>query len=1071
MHKRHVRNPFLSSPAPARASVLLLSLAMVIAMTGLFIVTGTEEAHALPSVPVEDFWGVNGSVYSVAPTGNVTYIGGDFSLVGPNTGAGIPLDVSTGSPILSFDKIINGAVRVAVPDGSGGWYIGGSFDKAGAVARNGLAHVLSDGTVDPSWDPDVNNTVYALALSGSTVYAGGMFTSVNQGTTPVTRHRLAAFNTTDGTATAWDPDVNDWVYDIAVSGSTIYAGGKFNTVNQGTTAQTRKHIAAFNDTDGTATAWDPSTTGGILNLVMALDISGSTVYVGGSFANIGGQARNNLAAVDATTGLATAWNPDVDLPVWDVVVSGSTVYAGGRFSTVNQGTTPLARSRIAAFNNTDGTATSFDANADDEVWTLAVDGSTVYAGGWFEKMGGQDRWRIAAMDASTGNLTPWSAHADYHVYTLSVSGSTIYAGGDVNIMGGQIRNNLAALDSDPFSPTYGQATSWDPDVDYTVNAVAVYGSTVYAGGEFCEVNGGATDRYYLAAFNNSDGTATAWDPDPSDYINALAFSDDGSTIYAGGDFTTVNDGGTQLDRNYLAAFNNTDGTGTAWDPDVDSPVNTLALSGSTVYAGGEFTTVNQGGTPLTRNYIAAFNDSDGTATAWDPDVEDYVHALALSGSTVYAGGEFTAVNQGSTPLARNRFAAFNNTDGTATAWDPDVDDWGQALAVSGDGSTIYAGGDFSTVNQGGTPLARGSLAAFNNSDGTANSWDPDASDYVYTLAFHGSTLYAGGYFEYFGDYSIPASDFACFAGPPSVTGITPSSGSSGGTVDVTDLAGSDFRPGVEVKLKKAGEADIDATDVIGVSQEKITCSLNLSGAALGDWDVYVENQDGQSGTLAGGFTVEEAPPPPPPTATTWYLAEGCTDGGMETFVLVQNPNPDEVKVDLTFMTSNGPMDGPQDFAIPGNSRTTFDLSSFVVDFNVSTKVDSVGGEVICERAMYGNDRTWAHDSIGVTTPSDFWYLAEGSTDGGMETFVLVQNPNPDPVKVELNFMTSTGLVPGPEGFEIPGNSRHTFKVNDYVTDYNVSTEVVSWFAAPVICERAMYGNNRTWAHDSIGYTP
>jgi len=24
---------------------------------------------------------------------------------------------------------------------------------------------------------------------------------------------------------------------------------------------------------------------------------------------------------------------------------------------------------------------------------------------------------------------------------------------------------------------------------------------------------------------------------------------------------------------------------------------------------------------------------------------------------------------------------------------------------------------------------------------------------------------------------------------------------------------------------------------------------------------------------------------------------------------------------------------------------------------------------------------------------------------------------------------------------------------------------------PVVCERAVYGNARTWAHDSIGYSP
>ncbi|NPV59119.1 MAG: hypothetical protein HPY75_05590 [Actinobacteria bacterium] len=103
-----------------------------------------------------------------------------------------------------------------------------------------------------------------------------------------------------------------------------------------------------------------------------------------------------------------------------------------------------------------------------------------------------------------------------------------------------------------------------------------------------------------------------------------------------------------------------------------------------------------------------------------------------------------------------------------------------------------------------------------------------------------------------------------------------------------------------------------------------------------------------------------------PSAATWYLAEGCTGGDYETWVLVQNPNHNEVSVDLTFMTSSGPIAGPQDFVIPGNSRQSFNVNSYVVDFNVSTKVESTGGNVVCERAMYGGNKTWAHDSVGYT---------------------------------------------------------------------------------------------------------
>ncbi|MBN2027100.1 MAG: hypothetical protein JW854_10130, partial [Actinobacteria bacterium] len=152
--------------------------------------------------------------------------------------------------------------------------------------------------------------------------------------------------------------------------------------------------------------------------------------------------------------------------------------------------------------------------------------------------------------------------------------------------------------------------------------------------------------------------------------------------------------------------------------------------------------------------------------------------------------------------------------------------------------------------------------------------------------------------------------------------------------------------------------------------------------------------------------------------------------------------------------------------LPPYSRQTWKANDYVKSWNVSTQVQS-DKLVAAERAMYNTARTWAHDSIGVTYTADRWLLPEGATAGGFETFVLVQNPGADPVTLDITFMTSGGPVPGPTGYVLSGHSRITFYVNDWVTDFNVSTEVMS--TDGVICERAMYGNNRTWAHDSIGW--
>ncbi len=204
----------------------------------------------------------------------------------------------------------------------------------------------------------------------------------------------------------------------------------------------------------------------------------------------------------------------------------------------------------------------------------------------------------------------------------------------------------------------------------------------------------------------------------------------------------------------------------------------------------------------------------------------------------------------------------------------------------------------------------------------------------------------------------------------------------------------------------------------------------------------------------------------------WLLAEGCAEGGMETFVLVQNPNPMPAHVALEFQTSSGeiaPAD-LQNLEIPAGSRRTVRVNDWVTDWDVSTAVRSLDLPVVCERSMFGNGRAWATASIGATASLTDWYLAEGCTEGGMETFVLVQNPWDGDAMVNISFNTGNGEVAPPElqGVIIPARSRRTFKVNDWVTDWDVSTRVVATDGS-VVCERSMFGNGRAWATASIGY--
>jgi hypothetical protein len=125
-------------------------------------------------------------------------------------------------------------------------------------------------------------------------------------------------------------------------------------------------------------------------------------------------------------------------------------------------------------------------------------------------------------------------------------------------------------------------------------------------------------------------------------------------------------------------------------------------------------------------------------------------------------------------------------------------------------------------------------------------------------------------------------------------------------------------------------------------------------------------------------------------------------------------------------------------------------------WSVSTQV-TAQQPVVAERSMYGNNRTWGTDSIGASAPSSTWYLAEGCTNTGFESWILVQNPNDGPTQVTLTYMTPAGPVAGPSE-TLAAHTRKTYNVADYVPwEWQVSTKVVS--TLPVIAERAMYGDS------------
>src|SRR6266567_6402495 len=178
----------------------------------------------------------------------------------------------------------------------------------------------------------------------------------------------------------------------------------------------------------------------------------------------------------------------------------------------------------------------------------------------------------------------------------------------------------------------------------------------------------------------------------------------------------------------------------------------IAAANGVVYVGGQFTSVRPPGDPLgtgevARTYLAAFDATTGNLiTSFDPVLDGKVTALAVSpdGSTLYAGGSFTQVNGAFHGYAVALSAA---TGATVSSWAPHAGGPVLSIAPSPNGSEIYLGGDFTML--GG--VARNRVGAVTAASGALEPWAPVVNGSVTSVAVapDDSRVLIGGYFTSF----------------------------------------------------------------------------------------------------------------------------------------------------------------------------------------------------------------------------------------------------------------------------------------------------------------------------------
>ena len=321
---------------------------------------------------------------------------------------------------------------------------------------------------------------------------------------------LATVSVTPGVASAefdtsaretWS--ANGTVYAITQHGDRIYIGGRFSRLQNTSTGQwvNQARVAAFSATTGDLiTSFNPRLgSGDVRGIEVSAD--GSQIYIGGSFPNVNGAGRQNLAAVDPGGNLVPGWNASTNKRVKDVVRVGDDLYIAGVFNRLNN----QRRLGLGKISADDGSVRDWVADTvggrPRSVFP-SPNGNDLIVAGTFDRLDGQPRTFLGSVGLSSGDVTNWNPEAhcsECDLFDVVAEGDGVY--GAVGGPGGY---------GIKWSATTGQI-EWALRGDGNAQAIDVYEDIVYVGGHFGPSFAGQP-RTNIAAINASTGRLLPWAP-------------------------------------------------------------------------------------------------------------------------------------------------------------------------------------------------------------------------------------------------------------------------------------------------------------------------------------------------------------------------------------------------------------------------------------------------------------------------------------------------------------------------------------------------------------------------------
>ena len=343
---------------------------------------------------------------------------------------GVILDRETGKAVAAFR--VNNPIRAAIPDGEGGWYVGGGFIHLNGVLRKRLAHIDHNGRLDPDWRTEANGngvSVTALARIGSRLYVAGDFARLQR----KPRFHLGALDVNSGRLDErWRTRA-----DPGFGGQTLLdAGGLLIVGGGGCCSEAGASVGALDAATGAIdTTWRPHIGGARLygRGVFMLVSDGRGVLIRGIFGRPHGRVA--VGVINPKTGrLERRWRPRASATcAWCslmaagvgrrrvfVSINGSAPFKVLAFG-ANGKPTGAWRVRISSAAGFYGAASAY---------ALSPGARRVYVAGDFDRVNDVRRFALAALDPATADvLRAWEPKAGTASATMLVrSGPRILVG-------------------------------------------------------------------------------------------------------------------------------------------------------------------------------------------------------------------------------------------------------------------------------------------------------------------------------------------------------------------------------------------------------------------------------------------------------------------------------------------------------------------------------------------------------------------------------------------------------------------------------------------------------------------